>query len=58
MIKKVKLSFIYSVLLILLLSVLLIRAQQNNPMDNQRWNKLDINKVATIFNNAECCVME
>lgn len=26
-------------------------AQTRNPMDLKRWNKLDINKVATVFNN-------
>ncbi|HSD62213.1 MAG TPA: hypothetical protein VLB50_00385, partial [Ignavibacteriaceae bacterium] len=37
---------------IILLFIPLLRAQQNNPMDNTRWNKMGINKVATIFNNA------
>ncbi len=27
-------------------------SQTNNPMDLKRWNKMDINKLATVFNNA------
>lgn len=52
MLNKMKYILVKSVVFVALLLVSTIIAQQNNPMDNQRWNKLDINKIATVFNNS------
>ncbi len=52
MIKKIKLYywFIFVITLVLFLQNY-INAQIKNPMDYKRWNKHDINKIATVFNN-------
>lgn len=41
-------SYILLFIIILPYSIL---SQAKNPMDLKRWNKLDINRVATVFNN-------
>jgi hypothetical protein len=51
MVFKMNIRLIKGILFVALLLFPLLRAQVNNPMDYQRWNKLDINKVATVFNN-------
>ena len=51
MIFNTNITFFKAVVIIVLLFLPIIQAQQQNPMDNKRWNKLDINKVATVFDN-------
>jgi hypothetical protein len=48
--KKNIMSFSFIILIIILFTSS-VHAQQINPMDQKRWNKHDINKVATTFNN-------
>ena len=38
-------------LILVLVFVSIAESQVKNPMDYKRWNKLDINKVATVFDN-------
>lgn len=52
MIFKMKIQLTKSILIISLFLISSLKPQVNNPMDFTRWNKLDINKVATVFNNA------
>ena len=52
MIYKMKIQLTKSILIISLFLISSLQSQVNNPMDFTRWNKLDINKVATVFNNA------
>lgn len=52
MIFKMKTQLTKSILIISLFLISSLKPQINNPMDFTRWNKLDINKVATVFNNA------
>ena len=40
-----------AVLIFILIFVSTAESQVKNPMDFKRWNKLDINKVATVFDN-------
>jgi len=47
-----KIQLTKSILIISLFLISSLKPQVNNPMDFTRWNKLDINKVATVFNNA------
>ncbi len=52
MIKKIRFNFLSIFLIgLILISSTFIHAQIKNPMDFKRWNKLDINKVATVFDN-------
>jgi len=41
-----------AILIFILVFVSSANSQTNNPMDLKRWNKMDINKLATVFNNA------
>lgn len=48
--KKNIMSFSFIILIIIFLAFS-VHPQQINPMDLKRWNKHDINKIATTFNN-------
>lgn len=52
MIFNITISYIRLTSLLLVILFTYSSAQVKNPMDLKRWNKLDINKVATVFDNA------
>jgi len=48
---KVAIRMVKTVLMFIVIFVAIAESQTKNPMDYKRWNKLDINKVATVFDN-------
>ena len=54
--KKTQMAKLIIIFILILISS--ANSQTSNPMDLKRWNKMDINKVATVFNNAGMSVME
>ena len=49
---KNKIQMVKSIVIFIIVIVSSGNSQTSNPMDLKRWNKMDINKIATVFNNA------